>query len=178
MVLSCWEQSLREAHLGLRSCHGGKNLFLPKHWASPISWRLKTMLQNNGWFHQMYRELKTAMFILLDKQSRRTERETAKYINHRFSEGVSEKTQSFQETFFIIPKSHARQLWQISGWLFLPETTASYQKVSPTTGLHHQHSSKAYITPEKQVHHPQKPEGCVFDGHYIQSQWLVTTTTA
>lgn len=90
----------------------GKNLFLPKHWASPINWRLKTILQNNWWFHQMYRELKGEMSILLDKRSRRTERETVKYINCRLSERVSGNILHFQKTFFIIPKSHVRQLWQ------------------------------------------------------------------
>lgn len=118
------------------------------------------------------------MSILLVKQSRCTERETVKCINYRHSERASEKTWSFQKTFFIIPKQHASQIWQVSGWLFLPETTAGYQNVSPITGLHHQHTSRTSITPGKQVHHPQKPEGCAFDGHQIQSQWLVTITTA
>lgn len=165
MVLNCWEQRLHGAQLGLRPCHGGKDLFLPKRWASPISWRLKTMLQNNWWFHQMYRELEAEMSILLLKQSRCTERETVKCINYRHSERASEKTWSFQKTFFIIPKQHASQIWQVSGWLFLPETTAGYQNVSPITGLHHQHTSRTSITPGKQVHHPQKPEGYAFDGH-------------
>lgn len=88
------------------------------------------------------------MSILLDKRSRRTERETVKYINCRLSERVSGNILHFQKTFFIIPKSHVRQLWQIFGWLFLLETTAGYQKVSPITGLHHQHTQKLVLLQE------------------------------
>lgn len=114
MVLHCWEQGLHEAHLGLRSCHGRKNIFLPKHWASPIRWRLKTMLQNNWWFHQMYRELEAEMSVLLYKQSRCAERETVKYMNYRLSERLSEDLKFLENLLYnskMVCKAVMLNLW-------------------------------------------------------------------
>lgn len=150
---------LYEADLGLRirSCDGGKDLFLPKYWATPISWRLKKMLQNNWWFHQMYRELEAEMSILLDKRSRHTEREWVKYINYRVSERVSGNT-DFSENLLYNLKSVCKafrgNLWLAS----LATNNCRLTKSKPYGGPASSAHTKTCITPRTQV----------FDSHPIQ----------